>query len=707
MTVRPYDIIFKEGKCVTPTPNECTYADLAAGDLPLMVRESGAKSLSVGWSSPYGGRLSQGDLQNADLTTDTIRTQRDWSGGNLQKRAYGETRQYWLGLGDMRYAGQFALPPRVYGPFPIPHTGDVKVRPMREIISQRLYVPINGRLYYINMADNLTPNDSNVWTLRFNGFFTGETDLADFNGAFFLAANGNLYKSTDRGTTWLQVAGVNAKYLNPNNGFLDVVYGDSGYRYSADGTTFSTGISVGTTQGTITGITRLGTEPVVVKSVGLWSVKADIPYKIFGYGEYASLANGIGAYPWGADGRLYLPIREGIWAWDGGASSMAQLGLDLGEGLPVGEATTVRMFASSGDTLFALCGEEGKQNAIYARTLLGGWHCMYKPAAGVQIYVIACEAGNGSFGPEAIQPRLVWFEGVNMYFMHVGPPKINYTRTVSNNGVTYTSSRKFGPSAELVQSFWGGEYSAVRKALHRVILQHDDLLASNLAGASKSVAIEVDDSGIWLPLTPTLKGVLRSEYDVCESAFAGSTVTSTAGVNLINLASTAGLAAGQFVRVGDKVMQVTAVANATTILVVPYFAADSIAVGAACVRSSPVGYQFRVRVQLARGSDELYTPTIRGVGVQYRDVMIGPRRFGVTVEIKDGLKNRQGGAYPLSREALRARLYDWIKRGTSFWMIDLDGNPVQVIIQNANEAPFSAETGGHGSNMQLTLIEVL
>lgn len=707
MTVRPYDIIFKEGKCVKPAPNECTYADLAAGDLPLMLAESGSKGMSVGYTSPYGGRLSKGDLQNADLTTDTVRTQRDWSGGNLLKRAYGETNKFYLGLADTRYPGQITLPPKVYGPFPIPHTGDVKVRPMRETISNRLYVVINARLYYVNMSDNLAPNNSGVWTLRFNGFFTGETDLVDFGGNFYLAANGNLYKSTDRGTIWNQVAGVAAKYLSVNAGFLDVVASDTSYRYSADGTTFSANIVVGLNKGTMTGITRLGTEPIAIKSVGMWSIKADIPYQIFSWSEYASLSNGVGALPWGADGRLYVPVREGLWAWNGSASLMEQVGLDLNEGIPAGEATTVRMLSSSGDTLFVLCGEEGKQNAIYARTLLGGWHCLYKPANGVQIYAMCCESGPGTWGPEAIQPRLIWFEGPNMYYMHVGEPKQNYSRTVKLNEITsYISTRQYGPSAEVIQSFWGAEYSAVRKALHRVVLQHDNVLDQLAADADKSVAIEVDESGIWIPLSETKMGTLRSEYDICESGFIGSKVTGSQGRNLISLESTSGLTAGQFVRVGTEVFQITLVFSATDILVLPYFVPSSIAIGAACVRASPVGYQFRVKVTLTRGTDESYTPKIRGVGVQYRDVMIGPRRFGLTVRVEDGLKNKQDGAYPLSAAQLRQRLTEWIKRGTSFWMVGLDGEPVQVVVSNVNESQFSATNAGHNSQMQITLIEV-
>lgn len=707
MTVRPYDIIFKEGKCTKPAPNECTYADLAAGDLPLMLAESGSKGMSVGYTSPYGGRLSKGDLQNADLTTDTVRTQRDWSGGNLLKRAYGETNKFYLGLADTRYPGQMTLPPKVYGPFPIPHTGDVKVRPMREIISSRLYVNINGRLYYVQMADNLTANDSGVWTLRStNAIHTNDTDMVDFNGAFFLAHGGTLYKSTDRGTSW-SATGTAAKYLSVNAGFLDVVLGDSGYQYSANGTAFSSVISVGNTRGTVTGITRLGTEPIVIKSVGMWSVKADIPYQIFSWSEYAGVQNGIGAMPWGADGRLYVPIREGLWAWNGSASLMEQVGLDLNEGIPAGEATMVRMLSSSGDTLFALCGEEGKQNAIYARTLLGGWHCLYKPAADVQIYAMVCESGNGLSGPEAIQPRLIWFEGPNMYYMHVGEPKQNYSRSVTDGGNTFTSTRRYAASGEVVQSFWGGEYSSIKKALHKVIVNFDKL--PDGSDADINVAVEIDESGIWIPLSVSLFGSQRREYDICEGDFAGTKTKGSLMSNLIFVEDSTGLDIGEFIRVGADTYQVSFVLPIPgnhQILVTPWFKSNSIAAGVSIVRASPVGYQFRVRVSLTRGTDESYTPKIRGVGVQYRDVMIGPRRFGLTVRVEDGLKNKQDGAYPLSAAQLRQRLTEWIKRGTSFWMVGLDGEPVQVVVSNVNEAQFSATNAGHNSQMQITLIEV-
>ena len=81
-------------------------------ELGLMLSEGGGLGYNTALSSPFGGKLSQGDYKEADLAAWTVRTQNDWRGGLGQEYAYAATNRYDEGLIDTRFMNMAILPPR-------------------------------------------------------------------------------------------------------------------------------------------------------------------------------------------------------------------------------------------------------------------------------------------------------------------------------------------------------------------------------------------------------------------------------------------------------------------------------------------------------------------------------------------------------------------------------------------------------------------
>ncbi len=536
------------------------------------------------------------------------------------------------------------------------------------------------------------------------------TSLASFNGNIY-AAQGDVTQiqmsATGDSGSWSGVSGTAhyATHLRAYNGYLYTLkaFGGEGAIDYTNGTDWNSGslgagpqlITVATPDVALTGIVGLQNEIFILASTGIYTLSSSFVYQVIDYSNEQYQDNGKNALTWMSDGRMYVPVGQSLHAYDG--SRLTPIGLDLDDGLPVGEQGHISAMVGSRNFLFAAvdAGASGR-SGVYAFNGVG-WHCLAKASeVGARIRALGLEQATNS----SARPRLWYWEDGTPWYMEFPD--------LTDLPAGYGSSRF--AQAGFVESVWlGGELSQIPKDFTSIIVRSTGI--DTTTGTQISVRAEIDRSGVWFEAGNITRSphqeleLLAATFEPTETA-AGSTTT------VINTVEEGAIRidVGEFIRIGTEVSQVVSVDSKTQFTIATPLE-EAPAAGETIYPARPSGREIRYRLDLET-SDQSKTPVVNRVSLKWGELLLDKRRITMTVRIEDGMKLRGSNAiaYPLTAAETRTALREWMRRTSPFYLTDPTGELVLVKIVAANESSFSEENPNIGtmwaSRMNLTLDEV-
>jgi len=525
------------------------------------------------------------------------------------------------------------------------------------------------------------------------------TALATWGGYLWAARGAGHVLRRYNGTAWADVSGKYATLLRAGGGELDITGGAAGQEHTiditGDGSTWlSSVIEVGAGDYEITGMAWYQQMLVVSTATRLWGVAADTTetvYVLLDWSTEEDVDNGRGMAVWGRDGALYIPLRHGLYRWNG--DTMRAVGPEQGTGLPAARAGRVRALLGIGNWLCAAidAGTSGT-SSILAYGGMGDWHELARAdQAGDRIRALFYET-------IGTLPRL-WYGLGNTMRSLILP---DYT----DNPYQYTGY-EFNGSGELITSWMGAELSQVVKDLHQVVIQGEGFSSSQAV----DVWYEVERSGQWTWLGTVDNGPQQT-LKFRGADFAAKTLDAGSTRSIIELASgstTTDMEVGNWVRINGEVSQVASIPDSDTFALESALSALPM-LGDRVYASQPAGREFRLKVVL-RTTSKSATPKITAIVVRYQNNVLDRWVFSLQVRVEDNLEDRGGAAYPQTAAGLRAALDGWAQRVTPFVWVDPDGNEWTVKVASAAEGGFAAQTRGveeghYRSLYSINLVEV-
>ena len=702
-----YDVVLRE--TYLSDPAEGYQVDLAAGDLPLMLTEQGTLGYTVGLTSPYGGRLSQGDLQDADLSQYTSRTQRDWSGGRGIPDSFASTDAYLDGncnclipnrllpaMGTWR-SSALGTPVALTST-----TADVVTVPVK-----RWEWGFAGTVGFYTRGRDFISASAGTHNCRAT-LTAAVTDIEPFEANLYCAQGDSADMEYVAPTTLAITALASRRftYLLTYAGYLYGLQQGGAMNYFNGTSWLASNIQIGRPgYQTFTGMAGFRNEVIFAATTGLWSISADIPYQVYSFDELSSENAGSNLRTWVADGLLYVPVGEKLLAYDG--TSMAAVWPIPTDDIERQYRGSITALATTQRLLFIAvnAGANGGYSRIYCKAAGGNWHLVYQSAnASEQIKSLnALQVGS-----DARLVKLLFFEDGYFRWLNVWD---EFSDLRLDN---------YPPTADtgtLTSSWTGTELRRIDKELAAIIVTAESI--QTLAGTASTAATiaveaECDRTGIWVTAgTITLSGVQpvrQYEFEFSAPNYTSTVSSYTAATRALVVASASGISAGQFIRIGREVRQVTNVAGTTLTL---HRELDSAPAASDPVYGSvPVAREFRYRLSLdPGGSSQDLAPVVHAVTWKYQDQLVDRYRFTLQIRVEDGMKDNADGAYPLTAAQLRTRLYSQFRRGTPMRMISPTGDLFTVKVANVNEAMFSEQKDGavtqtKKSMMIASLIEV-
>jgi hypothetical protein len=689
-------------------PDISNLNSLTVAWLPVrLVRERGKLGFTRTKASPIAGGMGEGDQQDSTLGSEVSLSQRDWSGGLLQRNATIPNNKYWGGMADTRYGARVTLTPKVYGPYelrdaitnpstPVTIGAAETVRARWVTYLQRMYVIAGGKLWASVFDENAVSVSAGVgeviprWVVSAADVNTvAATDMA-------LLLQSGSYK--------LLVAGSNGiADFNPSTGVLNSVPGQAAQRLTVMGrSTLAQGyaqqFAIGTAPAapadlvsgdntiSVNGFVSLGGVSYILCNQGIWK-GSGAGNQVLDWREWADDSAGSVCAVW--RGKAYVALGDTLQAWDGQSSTLIHVGLDREEGLPSDVARRVVWLEAGTDALYVATGEGGRRSGIFAMSQDGIWHCLWLANNTIdKVNTLGFDTRSGRVGGGTnsilnAQPRLWWAIGNQTYYMYVGRNESGKA-WVSDMIPGATFYRGFNANSEVVHSRWGGKFARVRKRVRGLVVRHEawDVAQPDAVQAELSV-----DDGAWVALS-------RERHDSGMHLFrthagTGGPWTVTSGGSLqLTLDNVTGLAVGRFVRVGNEVAQVGAIVG--NVITLMRATSQNVSAGAVLRPARPQGYEFQIRLKLST-ADSRYTPEVTRVSALMGYELLRKERFTVHVFIQDGLKDRDNGLMqPETAEALDAELKQWVARD-NFWLITPDGQTRIVECINLAEAQFTEQ----------------
>jgi len=535
------------------------------------------------------------------------------------------------------------------------------------------------------------------------------TSLASFNGKIYAGqGDATQIQESPSGNSgdWSPMSGGGATHafthLRAYNGYLYALKstGGSGALDYFNGTTWNSAvpgtgatITAATSDISFTGIVGYKNEIILMAATGIYALSSSFVYQVIDYSNEQYQDNGKNALTWMADGKVYVPVGQSLHAFDGGG--LTPVGLDLDDGLPVGQQGHVSCMVGSRNFLFAAvdAGISGR-SGVYAFNG-AGWHCLAKASgAGLRIRAIGLEQATSS----SARPRLWYWEDGNPYYLELPD--------LTDLPAGYTSSR-FDSKGEVESCWLGGELSLIPKDFTSIIVRSTGVVAGT---AWIMVYAEIDRSGVWFQVGNVTQSP-HQELELLSASFVPTTTAAGSTTQVINTVEEGGLrvTAGEFVRIGTEVAQVSATTKSTLTLVLPL--SEAPAAGVTIYPSRPAGREIRYRLSLET-ADQSQTPIVNRVSLKWGELLLDKRRISMTVRIEDGMRLRGSNAiaYPYSAASLRTRLREWMRRTSPFYITDPTGDQFPVKIVSANETSFAESNGNIGtmwsSRLSLVLDEV-
>lgn len=539
----------------------------------------------------------------------------------------------------------------------------------------------------------------NTGTSQFDLKYTANssvTSMAVFAGKLFAALGDatNMVESSD-GTNWSTSAGPKQwTWLRAYTGYLygaKMTGGANALSYTADGTTWSDGITVATSAITLSGIVGFQNEIILIATTGLYALSAKYVYQTIDFSNEQYSGNGINAATWMADGKLYVPVGQSLHAYDG--SRMTPVGLDLGEGLPVTDQGRVSAIVGSRSFLFVAidAGASGR-SGIYAWNGTG-WHCLVKGTSlGRRIRAMGIEQSTSA----ANRPRLWYWEDGTPWYVEF--PDL----TDNPNGY---ASFQYQPTGYVISSWIGGELSQIPKDFQSIILRTSGCNTTT----NVDLYIEVDRSGVWLPVGTVTESPYQ-EIPLLAATWGAIKTTSGSTAQVIECQggqeTIAKMGIGDFVRINAEVGQIANLGTTNFVLVVPL--SEAPVAGTTVYPARPAGREIRYKAVLNTATTTS-TPIVKRISVKMQELLIDKFRFTMTVRIENGMRLRGSNAqaYPYTADQLRDLLYAWIRRLGPFYLTDPGGKKWRVKIASASESGFTNQTSESFPSIRSTMTIVL
>jgi len=524
--------------------------------------------------------------------------------------------------------------------------------------------------------------------------------LEAWGGYLWAARGASVVLRRYNGEEWADVTGTYANLLKGGGGYLQRTDGqaDHGHElyYTADGEEWSDAIAVGAGDYEITAMEWYRDQLMVATAVRLWGVTADLAYPLLDWSTQEDADNGREMVAWSRTGCLYIPLRFGLYRWNG--DTMVSVGPEQGTGLPAERAGKIAAMVGTGNWLFAGidAGADGR-SSVLAYNGMGGWHELQRAErVGDRIKALGFEVLSS--------PNRLWFGAGNETRYLMLPD-------YSDNPWQW-SGYEFNAGGEIEFSWMGGELLEVVKDLHEVVVRGEGITE----GRPVVIYYEVDRSGLWTYLgevTASPRDTVRFEA----SNFLAKTVGDDSTRMTIELASgstTEDMEAGEWCRINGEVRQVASITDADTFVLetalsaapLPAQAGES---GDGVYASRPAGREFRLKLVLST-DDKTETPLVKAVFVRYQNNVLDRFVYSLQIRVEDGLVDLAANPYPHTAADLRAALDEWATRVTPFTLYDPDGVASTVKVTGVGEGGFVRESGAamtrYGSVYSINLVEV-
>jgi len=550
--------------------------------------------------------------------------------------------------------------------------------------------------WYTAAGDTIYEWDSGVglWAISDHVHTKNVTALEVWGGYLWAARGSSNIVRKFNGSNWANVIGVYAKLLRAGGGYLHRTDGTAGNEYklyyTVDGSTWSDAIDIGNGDHVVTGMAWYRDMLVCATATRLWGVAADLAYPLLDWSAQEDANNGAAMVAWSRTGCLYIPLRFGLYRWNG--DSMTAIGPEQGMGLPATRAGYVSAMCGTNNWLYVAvnAGATGT-SSILAYSGMGGWHELQR--------VEKVNQAIQSLGFEVISsPSRLWF-GIGKESRYLMLPDY------SDNPYQW-EGYEFNTHGELETSWVGSELLEVVKDLHEVVVRGEDLSS----GQKVKVYYEVDRSGAWTYLGEVTGGP-RQELAFEASTFGKRTIgddSTTATIELASGHTTEGMAAGDWIRVNGEVRQIASITDSDTFVLETALSAAPVA-DDVVYASRSAGREFRFKV-LLETTDKTKTPKLKALFVRYQCNVLDRFVYQLNVRIEDGMVDLAGNPYPHTAADLRVALDAWAKRACQFLLVDPDGVEHLVKVVSVGEGGYRQEEGAlparYASTYSMNLVEV-
>jgi hypothetical protein len=453
-------------------------------------------------------------------------------------------------------------------------------------------------------------------------------------------------------------------------------------------------ITVGTADIEVTALASLGANLIVLSKTRMYEISSIYASHMYNYEIEANTNNGKGAIQWVADGRLYVPIKNGLNAFDG--VKMTPVGPEQDYGLPDGMQGYISSMAGTKDFLFASinAGSAGFSSVLAYNGR--GWHTVYKASQrGQTIQAIGMEALTDA------RPRLWVFQGSQAFYITFP--------SLTDNPYQYVGA-EYDDDDSLTSSWFGGELSAVLKDMQSVFVKADDCTQTSTI----KVEIEADNSGVWYEVgavdtSPFMEFSTEPPYMTVKTI---SSVDSTSDTKMYVRESVGDIRPGMFISVNNEVRQVkqagrTPLPGNIPFVVISAPLSELPTAGDLVLPSRPVGKEFRYRATLSNGGDSSKSPKLVRVSFRMQEYTLSRFRFSLSAVIDDEVLLRTGAVdRDMEATQYRTEVYSWMKRTTPFVMVAPDGKNWRVKIMSGSESSWTRKEIGQSNQRFSSVIQL-
>jgi len=519
------------------------------------------------------------------------------------------------------------------------------------------------------------------------------TDMAVWGGYLWVAWGDDYNVRRYNGDAWGD-ASVKANLLRSGGGYLHRTGTGSDEHmvyYLADPAgAWSAAIEAGAGDYGITAMVWYRDMLVMATAVRLWGLAAEMVYPLLDWHSQEDADNGKGMLAWSRTGCLYIPLRFGLYRWNG--DTMVAVGPEQEGGLPANRAGRIVDMCGTGNWLYAAVNAGTGYSSILAYNGMGGWHEVFRCQTAGQSVV--------AMGFETIHsPNRVWFG--------LGSGGTRYLMMPDYSDDPYQwEGFEFNPTGDMETSWVGGDLLEVVKDLYEVVVRGEDITA----GRPVDVFYEVDRSGRWTYLGRVAE-VPRRALSFIPSDFVAKVVGGGSTRETVELAAgstTTDMEEGDWCRIDGEVRQVASITDSDTFVLETALSAAPVA-GEVVYASRPAGREFRLKLVLST-NDKGETPKVKAVFVRFQNNVLDRFVYQLTVQVGDGMTDLAGNAYPHTAADLRVALDGWAKRKTPFRLYDPDGEMHTVKVIGVGEGGYTREGGAlpnrYRSVYSLNLVEV-